>query len=772
MHTDLKKLEFPKILKEIQKYAASDLAKAETLKLEPLTDSIEIERLLEETFQAMIMIQRYDQTPMTGVLNIQDTIRKSEIGSVLSIEEFLRVVSHQEAVSRNLNFIKKVNQLDIESSALQDYYDRLVSLPGLKTKILDIIDVKGEIYDNASVKLLQIRKKINITEERIDSKMASLLRSEANKLTDTLVTIRNNRLVLPVKAEYKNSFKGVIYDTSSSGETVFIEPLSCFTMNNELQTLRVQESAEIERILRELTLSVGEVSEDLKSNLSILTYLDIVFAKAKYAIAYNCQKPTIKPNTINLLNARHPLIKQSEVVGNNINFHKYNIIVITGPNTGGKTVALKTLGLLSIMLQSGILIPCDEGSETMVFENIFADIGDEQSIEQSLSTFSSHISKIIQIIDHATPNSLILLDEIGSGTDPKEGASLAISIINYLRKRAVYAMITTHYSELKTYAFDLDDTINASVEFDINTLRPTYKLKIGIPGTSNAIQIASRLGLQKEIIEAAKEVSVSFDTDISNLIKKLENQSLELDQDIEKYHAGQKELKAKQSALEDLIIEEKTKQNRLLEKLEKEKRETFKKHEEKALELIDELNKLRNQSNFKDHELAKLKHDVKSLNQENVKYQKVKNTQIKVGDKVLVIPYQRQGIINKKVSNKKFEVLMGTLSIVLTEKDLEFVETPKPKKETFTGTVKKVSSAKVELDLRGERYQEAVDALDKFVDNCLINNLEFGYVIHGYGTGALKKAVSEYIKTSSVIKSSRPGGQNEGGKGVTVIYFK
>lgn len=771
MLAEIKKLEFNKIKEQIRKYAVSDLAKRDVLNIEPINNSLEINRLLDETFEAKTMIERYDASPMTGVLNIEEAIKKAEIGSVLNIEELLRIVSHQEAVVRNLTYIKKVKQLEIPCSSLDFYYERIVSLPNLKQSIETVIDSRGEIYDSASSKLLQLRKKIKITQERIDSKMNALVRSEASKLTDTIITIRNNRLVLPVKSEYKNQFKGVIHDQSSSGETVFMEPINCFEMNNTLQSIYIEEANEIEKILRELSEIVGLEANNLKNNLIIFTYLDIVFAKAKYAIEYECTKPMITKDEINLLNARHPLIPQKEVVGNNINFRDYRNIIITGPNTGGKTVCLKTLGLLSIMVQSGLLIPVNEASKTIVFEHIFADIGDEQSIEQSLSTFSSHISKIIYIINHATENSLILLDELGSGTDPKEGASLAISIINHLRKRKLYSMVSTHYSELKTYAFDLDDTINASVEFDVETLRPTYKLKIGVPGTSNAIQIASRLGLQEDIIEGAKKVSVSFDTDVSNLIKKLEKQSIQLDNDITKYHQEIEHFKAKQEELEDLIVEEKIRQNKLIEKIEKEKREDLEKLEKKANKIIDELNNLRNQANFKEHELADLKHQAKSINKKESKYLKTKNTKIGVGDLVLVIPYQRNAVVNKKVG-KKYEVLMGSLSLTLEEKQLEYIGKQEQEKPKSSGKVVKSSQAKVELDLRGKRYLEAIDELDRFVDTCLINNLEFAYVIHGYGTGALMKAVNEYIKKSKEIKDSRPGGQNEGGKGVTVIYFK
>lgn len=772
MQAETRKLEFEKILMQIKEYAVTDLAKPDVLLLEPLTNQTEINRLLEETHQAKIIIQRYDSTPMTGVLNIKEAIKKAEIGSTLTIEELLRLVSHQEAVARTTTFIKKVRQLEIPTEALDEYYDRLEGIPKLKAEIESVIDKKGEIYDTASLKLAQLRKKIKISEERIEQKMNTLLRSEASKLTDSIITIRNNRLVLPVKAEYKNSFKGVVHDSSSSGETVFMEPMSCFVLNNELQDILVQEQSEIERILRELTEHVFEYLPVLKSNLELFTYLDIVFAKAKHALEFDSTKPELTKNTIDLLNARHPLISKEEVVGNNISFHDYRHIIITGPNTGGKTVTLKTLGLLSIMVQAGILIPVDEGSKTIVFSGIFADIGDEQSIEQSLSTFSSHISKITYILKNAKEKSLVLLDEIGSGTDPKEGASLAISIINHLRGINLYTMVTTHYPELKTYAFDLDDTVNASVEFDIETLKPTYRLKIGVPGTSNALDIAKRLGLNDSVIEAAKRVSISFDTDISHLMKKLEKQSIELDETIAKHKAEIKALKEKQTKLDELHVEEKIRQNKLLRKLEEEKREHMESLEQDAKRIIEELDALKETAEFKEHELARLKHEAKTINPIEQNYQKTVDDEIREGDRVLLIPYQRNGIVNKILSNGKYEVLMGALSVTLNEDELEFVGTPKKEVVKPTGTVTKSSEAKVELDLRGFRYAEAVAELDKFVDTCLINNLEFAYIIHGYGTGAIKKAVDEYIKTNPQVKSSRSGGQNEGGKGVTVVYFK
>ncbi|MDT8336480.1 MAG: endonuclease MutS2 [Candidatus Izemoplasmatales bacterium] len=585
MYAETKKLEFDKILKILQTFTHTDLGKKQVLEIFPITNSDETKRLLFEVDEAKNIIQRYDSTPLTGVLDLTEIIKKSQIGSVLSIDELLRVVSHQEAVSRTYIFVKKVISLELEFNYLKDYYNRIISLPILKTEIDKVIDKKGEIYDNASPKLSDIRKKINTTEDRINQKMQLLVRSEQKKLTDNIITIRNNRLVLPVKLEFKNSLKGIIHDQSASGETVFVEPMSCVDMNNDLSRFFVEEANEIENLLRMLTYKVAEYSFDLQHNLEVFTYLDVVFAKAKYALNNDFSRPTITKDKINLLNAKHPLISRDVVVGNNISFHDYHHIIVTGPNTGGKTVALKTLGLLSIMVQSGMLIPVNENSETICFNHIFADIGDEQSIEQSLSTFSSHISNIIKIVDIADDNSLVLLDEIGSGTDPKEGASLAISIIEFLRKKKLYSMITTHYPELKTYAYDLDNTINASVEFDIETLKPTYRLKIGVPGTSNAIMIARRLGLNEDICQNAEHVSLSFDTDVSKLIEKLEKQSLALDVDINDYHDKIQKLEIEKQNYLNLQKQEKIRQNQILKEFETSQKEK----QDKYLKLVKKM---------------------------------------------------------------------------------------------------------------------------------------------------------------------------------------
>jgi DNA mismatch repair protein MutS2 len=774
MYAEIKKLEFDKILKILQNFAHTDMGKSQVLEIVPLSNADEIKRLLFEVEQAKIIIQRYDETPLTGVLDIREIIKKAEIGSALNIDELIRIVSHQEALSRTIAFVKKVISLNLDFSYLKNYYERLESIAPLKQEIDRVIDKKGEIYDNATPKLAEVRKKIRVTEERIDSKMQSLVKSEQTKLSDNLITIRNNRLVLPVKSEFKNSLKGIVHDQSASGETVFIEPIACVEMNNDLSRYFVEEAAEIDNILRNLTYKVAEYTDELSSNLNIFTYLDIVFAKAKYALNNDFNRPDIVKDKINLINAKHPLIPRDVVVGNNISFHDYHHIIITGPNTGGKTVALKTLGLLSIMVQSGMLIPVGENSQTICFNNIFADIGDEQSIEQSLSTFSSHISNIIRIIKYADDNSLVLLDELGSGTDPKEGASLAISIIEFLRKKKLYSMITTHYPELKTYAYDLDNTINASVEFDIETLKPTYRLKIGVPGTSNAIMIARRLGLNDEICKSAENVSLSFDTDVSKLIAKLEKQSLELDQDIILYKEKMLNLEKEKNNYQELQKNEKIRQNKILKEFELSQNEKQNQYLKRAEELIEELDNMKKTAFFKEHELAKLKKDVKETFYHKVKYKKVIDKNIKTGDTVKVLSYQRNGIVNKELKNDQYEIIMGALTLTVKKDEIEFVSRNKIDEFDLkpVQTDNPIRSVKVELDLHGKRYEEAMLELDKFVDDCLLNNLEFAYIIHGIGTGALKKGVESYAKKNPHIKSYRRGNEGEGGLGVTVIQFK
>jgi len=772
MFADTQILEFDRVLNELKAYAVTDMAKAKILKIKPTSNKADIVAMLQEIQTARTMIERYDETPMSGVLDLEEAIKRARIGSILSIEELLRAVSLVEAEIRTDRYIKKVRSLEIVSESLDHYYNAIVMHSKIKLEIETAIDQKGYVLDGASPELAQIRKKLAITEKRLGEKMEGLLRQEASKLTDSLITIRNNRLVLPVKAEHKNYVKGIVHDMSASKETLFIEPIACVELNNQLQTLAVEEQEAISRILYRLSQGVASEADSLISNIRLFTELDIIFAKAKRAIDRNEEMVEVNDKEISLINARHPAISRDKVVPNTIRFMNYRIIVITGPNTGGKTVALKTLGIISLMIQAGMFAPVDAGSKAVVFDNILADIGDEQSIEQSLSTFSSHITNIIRILKQITPKSLVLLDEIGSGTDPKEGASLAMSILDHLREKFVHAMVTTHYPELKIYAYNLDDTVNASVEFDIDSLKPTYKLQIGIPGTSNAIDIAQRLGLNDSVVTHAREVSLTFDNATTNLIKKLEQQHKEMQKEIDAVNALKNELDLKTAELSKQIADGKVRQNRLLKELEERKQKEIQSAKQQALDLISELDELRKKALFKEHELARLKHEVKKIDGQEPVYTKTNVLAIKVGDTVNVIPYQRIGIVRKKLSDKEFEVQMGALSGVFFENDLEYSGPSESIDKSPSFSIQKAGEVHTELDLRGRRFEEAMDLLDKFVDDCLYHRLEFASIIHGYGTGALKKGVSEYVRGNSQIKSSRSGGENEGGQGVTIIYFK
>ena len=774
MHFEIEKLEFKKILSIVRSHAVTDDGKDAVMQLRPMNVEDNVKKDLNETETAMIAIKRYDETPLWGVLRINHLLKRAEVGSALSEEELLRFVSHEEALNRSLRFNKKLIELDIDIQAIHHYYEDLIEHDDIKRKIKSCINEKADMMDTASETLNKLRKKIRVNEHKIRERMDHYLHSYKQKLSDSIITIRDNRLVLPVKSEHKNHIDGILHDESSSGETVYIEPAECVRINNDIQALKTKEHTEIERILGVLTSEVGKKAEEYRHNQSIFITLDVVFAKAKLALDMKATRASVSDKKVELLEARHPLIPDDEVVPNSISFGTYRVIIITGPNTGGKTVALKTLGLLALMHQTGFLIPVREGSKLPVFRHIFADIGDEQSIEQSLSTFSSHINKIIGIFKHLEDKSLVLLDELGSGTDPKEGASLAISMLNYLRRQDIYGVVTTHYPELKLYAYELDDTVNASVEFDIDTLKPTYKLRIGIPGTSNALDIAERLGMDSSIINDARDVSLSFDTDTAKIIKKLEKQSELLQEKINAYEQKIVSVDEEKENMRYQQIALKKERNKERAKIEKEKQKVLEDAKAEAKHLIDALNSLKDRS-FKEHELADLKHETKHLSQKKPSYEKTDHRSIEVGDDVLIVPYQRTGTILKKRGKKEYEVQMGALTSTFSEDQLELSDNQAPQKkkppnESEDDVVNR--DVKKELDLRGMRYQEAMDALDKFVDDCLMNNLEQASIIHGYGTGALRKGVREYIRRSKQIKKSRHGGMNEGGKGITIVYFK
>ena len=766
-------LEFNKIKESISKYACLKSSRDKILAIEPTNKKHRILEMLNMVDEAFILTERYEKIYFEDI-EIEYPLNRLKKYASLNGNEFLEIVRFINICGYLSRYQKKVNSLNLSTENLNEYFDNIVSLNALKDEIVKVVDDFGNVVDDASIELRQIRNQIRTNESRIKEKLNQILKNEASKLTEPVLTIRNNRFVVPVKVEYKNTFKGMIHDESSSGSTVFIEPYQVLELSNQNQSLLTKEHKEIERILYDLSLKTAKYLGDLFNNLSNIISLDVIFAKAKYAQVNKCSKPNITENFVNLINARHPLIDIEKCVPNTIKFKDYKTIVVTGPNTGGKTVLLKTFGLLSLMVQSGMLIPVTEGSSTVIFDSVFADIGDEQSIEQSLSTFSSHMTKIIDIVNNYTHGSLILLDELGSGTDPKEGASLAIAIIEYFMERGAYILATTHYPELKAYAYDKMDICNASVEFDVDSLKPTYKLLLGIPGRSNAFLISSRLGLDKRIIDKAQNITLDLNTNVDDLIKKLERQSFELNEQTSKYF----ELIKKNKELEEFLLKEKEKmmvtyQEEII-KINKEHDEIITKAKEEALKMLDSVKELSKKQEIKAHEIALEKFKLSNTNTTNLDIPKINNQNIVVGDNVRIIKYNQIGKV-VGIKNNKYEVLLGNISAKFDLSEIEFITTKDYKKDIVKSTKKKetqVKSIKIELDLRGHRYEEAEFALDSFIDSCLMNNLEYAYIIHGFGTGVIRNLVKDYIKKNKVIKSSRFGNETEGGFGVTVVYFK
>jgi DNA mismatch repair protein MutS2 len=773
MYKNLKTLEFDKIISEIKEYAQTNRGKKLVEAISPTNESLRIEKSLDETEHALKIINRYKEPPFGGIRSIEEILNRARIQAVLRPGEFLDVVGLIEGTDNNVQFYKQVKEHEVTEIELDYYFNQLMMLPKLKEQIQKIITIDGKIYDNASFELSRIRTKIQINERKVTEKLNHILNTQKEHLTDSLVTMRNGRFVVPVKQSDKNSFPGTIVDYSSSGETVYMEPTSVQEINNKITVLKIQEQREIERILRQLTEEVAFNHDQLLVNYETLTELDVIFAKAKHAQKYNCLRPEISLDEVYLRHARHPLINQDEVVPNTISLDsKKRIVIITGPNTGGKTVALKTVGLLSLMVQSGILIPAAEESKTIIFENIFADIGDEQSIEQSLSTFSSHISKIISIIETLSDNSLILLDELGSGTDPKEGAALAISLLEFFRQKNVYLMATTHYPELKVYAYDKEEVQNASVEFDVDSLRPTYRLLMGTPGKSNALQISERLGLNQNIINFAKKHVATSSNKVEELISKLETQGKDLDKKINEYEdliAKEKLLVNESLMLKKALMEEKQKYN---QKIDLENSQILKETKQLALKLIKEIEELKNKSQIKEHELAELKYKTRNLVPSHEQSSSTIGHEYSIGDLVNVLPYQRTGELIKKQKNGKWVVKMGNLTSQFEEKQFEFIENGKKPILKSIKVKTKPKKAKPELDLRGLRYEEAKEELERYIDYCLSANQPFATIIHGFGTLTLRKLVREYLKENPYVESFRDGEGGEGGQGVTIVNFK
>ncbi|KWU64475.1 endonuclease MutS2 [Priestia sp. YIM B13446] len=779
-------LEFNKVKEQLQKKVASSLGREKVANLIPSTQYEEVVKWQEATDEATTVLRLRGNVPLGGIFDVRPSVKRAEIGGTLSSNELLDVASTIYAARQVKQFIEQVvEDEDLQLPIITEHIEKLMPLPEVEQTIKMSIDENGTVLDGASDQLRGIRQKLRSTESRIREKLESLIRSSSAQkmLSDAIVTIRNERFVIPVKQEYRSAYGGIVHDQSSSGATLFIEPQAIVTLNNELQEAKVKEKQEIERILIALTVQVAEVANELRQNVYLLGELDFMFAKGRYSHELKASKPKMNDRGyIKLVKAKHPLIAQEDVVANDIELgDQYTSIVITGPNTGGKTVTLKTLGLFTLMAQAGLQIPALDGSEMAVFKHVFADIGDEQSIEQSLSTFSSHMVNIVDILQKVDHESLVLFDELGAGTDPQEGAALAISILDQVYEKGARVVATTHYPELKAYGYNREGVVNASVEFDIETLSPTYKLLIGVPGRSNAFEISKRLGLSAEVIERAKGYIGSETNKVENMIASLEDSRRQSEHELEEAEELRKEAQKLHKELQSQIIEFNEKRDKLYEKAEEKAQATVKAASEEAEKIISDLRKMsqKNHALVKEHELIearkRLEDAVPTLEKSKKKPAAPKKQErtLQAGDEVKVLSWGQKGTLVERVSNNEWQVQMGIMKMKVKEKDLEYISSPKPVETKPLATVKgKDYHVNLELDLRGERYENALIRVEKYIDDALLANYPRVSIIHGKGTGALRKGVQEYLKNHRSVKNIRFGEASEGGSGVTVVEFK
>lgn len=777
MNKYLKILEFDKIIQLIANYTRLNITKEHLNELTLSNNRGEIEKMLLQVDEASQLIQRMGLFPLYFTAPLHLTLLRLHKGGVITPSEAVDVGNFLDTIKANYLYWEKCDNANISAPHYIELIEGLVYVKELNLHIKQVVNNYGEIQDEASSTLKNIRKQIRDLEKRIEQKLQEILVKEKDKLSQATISIRNERYVIPVKNDYKNMVKGIIHDQSASRETVFIEPFAVNNMTNELKLLQSEEAEEIARILHALTGEIDAYYEEFTYSLAIIADLDLIFSKAEYAITLNAQRPKISDDgALHLIACYHPLLNVEKIIKNNVSIGQtYQGIIITGPNTGGKTVLLKTIGLLCLMVKAGMLIPAQGQSSVPLYSGVYADIGDEQSISQNLSTFSSHLTNVSQIIKLADEKSLILLDELGSGTDPIEGAALAISIFDYLINKRSHIIATSHYSELKLHAYRTNKVSNASVEFDELTLQPTYKLLIGVPGMSNALKIASALGLPEEIIKEATSYTFKKSDDINLILEKLVCDSHELEKRL--LHVAQviTEYQTKVNEVEQEKKQLLASQKDILEKANLKAQKLIEKSLTESLELISEL-KSRKQEVVKLHELAEYTRRLRALDEETVKiYEQNEDSVLNLNDNVFLKQHQLYGVIIKTLPNERYEVRVGNAIMKVHRHQLvkdeplgEQVNTLS--KKNITVSVKRNIAST--LDLRGKRYSEATELLDKFIDEAVYANLETISIIHGFGTGTIRKLVLDTLKSSPLIAEFRFGGAGEGGQGVTIASLK
>lgn len=785
-HKITKTLEFARVKGMLARYLVSAAGHHELEHMAPQGDYDRVQRYLTETTDGADILRLEGGIPIPKLADIQPQMKRLKIGANLNGTELAQVAKVLQTSMSVRNFFEQMREKKIKLRVLDQLVDRLVTIPSITQRLVRSVDPDGRLNDEASTKLHGIRQLIVKTEGEIHQQMEHYTRGKGAKyLSEPVVTIRNDRYVVPALARYRNKLGGVVHDQSASGQTLYIEPAGVVEYNNRLRQAQIEERQEMLRILAELSALIAPYRHDIQNNERVLGKLDFINAKAALAHDMKASLPVLsRENHVNLRHARHPLIDPHKVVPNDIKIgDDYQAIVITGPNTGGKTITLKTFGLIQLMGQSGLFIPAEEGSTIGVFDNIFADIGDEQSLEQNLSTFSGHMDNVKAILEQITNRSLVLLDELGAGTDPKEGAALAMAILDQIGSKGSTVVITTHYPELKVYGYDRAKTINASMEFDQATLQPTYRLLLGIPGRSNGIEIAQRLGIDSAVIDEARSLVSDDSQDLNQMIgdlvaqrKAAREESERLSKLVAKNERTQKELDEKLSRFNE-------QRDKLFDQARSQANHQVSMAKRKANSIIHHLRQLEVQqgANVKENQLIDAQGALNALHQEDprlkhnsvLKRAKAKHD-LHVGDAVLVKSYGQYGELLDKRGNHKWEVQIGILKMEVDEQDLEKVakkSLPKEKTPRHSSAVHTTQTrhTSARLDLRGHRYEQAMSELSDFIDHALLNNLSSVTIIHGKGTGALRKGTQQYLQSNPRVKSFGYAAPNNGGDGATIV---
>lgn len=787
-HKITETLEFDRIKGQVAQHLVSAAGHRELAALKPATDYQVVQRWLTETTDGADILRLEGGIPLPKLADINPQMKRLKIGANLNGTELAQVAKVLQASLSVQNFFDQMREKKIKLRVLDEVVDQLVTIPSVTTRLVRSVDPDGRLNDEASSKLHGIRQLIEKTEGEIRQQMEHYTQGKSSKyLSEPIVTVRNDRFVIPVLARYRNKFGGIVHDQSASGQTLYIEPGAVMEDNNRLRQAQVEEKQEILRVLAELSALISPYRNDILNNEEILGHLDFINAKAIYAHQLKASLPLLsKENHVLLRKAWHPLIAREKAVANDIKIGAdYQAIIITGPNTGGKTITLKTLGLIQLMGQSGMFIPAEEGSTIGVFDNVFADIGDEQSLEQNLSTFSGHMDNVKAILGQITSRSLVLLDELGAGTDPKEGAALAMAILDEIGRTGSMVVITTHYPELKVYGYDRAKTINASMEFDQETLQPTYRLLLGIPGRSNGLEIAKRLGISASVITEAQSLVSDDSQDLNAMIGDLVEQRKVAREESERLAKLVAQNKAEQEELNQKLDRFNEQRDKLLEQARSKANHQVSQAKKKADRIIHHLRQLEAQqgANVKENQLIDAQGALNALHQDNprlrhntvLKRAKAKHDLHK-GDAVLVKSYGQRGELLSKRGNHKWEVQIGILKMEIDEQDLEKISKnslPKGEKEkrparpAVKTTQTRHTSAR--LDLRGHRYEQAMSELSNFIDHALLNNLSSVTIIHGKGTGALRKGTQQYLQSNPRVKSFSYAAPNAGGDGATIV---